>query len=241
MTLTNYSGTKFNLQVERELRLLNSDAIVESLGISLPENISVVGFQSDNSIGNTGDHKWSKDSGLLSIWILGMFNPSTGTHAIIPSKNDRINAAYFGELDSDRIWKAGDVFIMKADGKYRSKIGLPADASSDLVGSFDRDNKVLTIVKFSFNGVGDYVNSLWKMQDDPYDGDVINVYNDGPGEDGKVFGPFFELETSSPAKELMPGEKLRHVHQTFHFEGELKDLSLISEKILGVDLKKIRK
>jgi hypothetical protein len=29
-----------------------------------------------------------------------------------------------------------------------------------------------------------YVNSKWGQQDDPYKGDVVNSYNDGPVEDG---------------------------------------------------------
>ena len=47
-----------------------------------------------------------------------------------------------------------------------------------------------------------YVNSQWGDQDDPFDGDVINSYNDGPTEDGTIMGPFYEIEASSPAAAL---------------------------------------
>ncbi|MDG2385208.1 MAG: hypothetical protein P8N76_26290 [Pirellulaceae bacterium] len=48
---------------------------------------------------------------------------------------------------------------------------------------------------------------MWKLQDQPYAGDVINSYNDGPLELGKPgLGPFYELETSSRAAALGPGK-----------------------------------
>ena len=54
---------------------------------------------------------------------------------------------------------------------------------------------------------------------------MINSYNDGPTEDGgKPLGPFYELETSSPALSLNAGESGTHIQRTFHFEGKEVDL-----------------
>ena len=62
---------------------------------------------------------------------------------------------------------------------------------------------------------------MWEIQKQPYRGDVVNSYNDGPPAPGaKPLGPFYELETSSPAAALGPGGSLTHVHRTFHFQGE---------------------
>ena len=48
-------------------------------------------------------------------------------------------------------------------------------------------------------GARDYVNSMWEVQRDPFAGDVVNSYNDGPpAPAAKPLGPFYELETSSP-------------------------------------------
>ena len=90
-----------------------------------------------------------------------------------------------------------------------------------MLGSYDADNKVLTIVQFNQPaGVTDYVNSLWKLQDNPYGGDAANSYNDGPPAPGaKPLGPFYELESSSPAAALAPGKSLTHVHRTIHLTG----------------------
>ncbi len=104
-----------------------------------------------------------------------------------------------------------------------------------------RTNKVLTIVQFNQpEGVTDYVNSLWKIQDNPYGGDAANSYNDGPPSPGaKPMGPFFELESSSPAAALAPGQSLTHVHRTFHLSGDEKSLDAVAHATLGVSLAEI--
>jgi YhcH/YjgK/YiaL family protein len=86
-------------------------------------------------------------------------------------------------------------------------------------------------------GVTDYVNSLWKLQDDPYAGDAANSYNDGPPAPGeKPLGPFYELESSSPAAALAPNASLPHVHRTIHLTGPESALDGVARSVLGVGL-----
>ncbi|WP_282782607.1 DUF6786 family protein [Phaeodactylibacter xiamenensis] len=59
------------------------------------------------------------------------------------------------------------------------------------------------------------------------------------GEDRFWLGPFFELESSSSAKALQPGEVTSHIHATYHFEGAPKAIHQIARKVLGVDLSRI--
>jgi hypothetical protein len=81
---------------------------------------------------------------------------------------------------------------------------------------------------------------MWEVQEAPYAGDVVNSYNDGPPEPGaEPLGPFYELETSSPAMELAPGEAIRHSHRTFHFSGAEQALGGIAQSVLGVSLSQI--
>ena len=69
---------------------------------------------------------------------------------------------------------------------------------------------------------------------------MINAYNDGPAEEGtEPLGPFYELETSSPALPLESGATGTHIQTTFHFEGDLKQLGAIAQKTLGVSLAEI--
>jgi hypothetical protein len=78
---------------------------------------------------------------------------------------------------------------------------------------------------------------MWEIQKEPYRGDAINSYNDGPPAPGKPpLGPFYELETSSPALSLSPGEHYTHVHRTFHLVGPEAQLDTIARAILNVSL-----
>jgi len=83
---------------------------------------------------------------------------------------------------------------------------------------------------------------MWEIQEKPFAGDVVNSYNDGPASPGaKPLGPFYELETSSPAAALSPGGTLTHVHTTMHFQGPEKALDEIARKALGVGIEEIEK
>jgi len=240
LQVTNYQGYNFNVKLRREISILDKETIKSDLGIDFDDKVSYVGFQSDNKITNTGDSAWSKESGLLSLWILGMYTPSENTTVIIPYKDSlQLNTSYFGAVSSDRLTVNDETILFKGDGKYRSKIGLPAFNALPVFGSFDSKNNVLTIVKYTLTEDSSYVNSLWKIQDDPYNGDVINSYNDGSAGNGKQLGPFYELESSSAAKELQPDESITHVHKTFHFEGEFESLNKIAQKVLHISLNEI--
>ena len=82
---------------------------------------------------------------------------------------------------------------------------------------------------------------MWEIQREPYGGDAINSYNDGPPAPGKPpLGPFYELETSSPALALKAGESYTHVHHTFHFTGPEADLDAIARAVLKVSIADIK-
>jgi hypothetical protein len=69
---------------------------------------------------------------------------------------------------------------------------------------------------------------------------VVNSYNDGPPSPGaKPLGPFYELETSSPAGALKAGEALTHVQQTIHLQGSADSLDPIAKATLGVSIAEI--
>ena len=248
MHLQNYSGTEFDLELNRMVRILNEDELW-TLGIEPPANLSRVAFASENSITNTGAAPWAKDTGLLSIWILGMFNPSPETTIVIPFKpgpedelGPTVNDTYFGQVPADRLIVGDGVLFFRGDGRYRSKIGISPRRVKPFAGSYDAGKKVLTIVHLTVpEGASDYVNSMWEIQENPFGGDVVNSYNDGPAAPGaKPLGPFYELESSSPAAALKPGETLTHVHTTIHFQGkDSAALDRIARTILGVGCKEI--
>lgn len=153
-----------------------------------------------------------------------------------------VNDAYFGKVPSDRLAVKENVLFFSADGQCRSKIGLSPQRAISVLGSYDAINKVLTIVQYNKpQGAIDYVNSMWELQEHPYKGDVVNSYNDGPaGPGGKPLGPFYELETSSPAAKLKPGESITHIHRTFHLQGAEEDLDAVAKAILTVSIDEIK-
>lgn len=247
--LTNYSGTQFQVAVNREVRLLDAATAWKKLGVKPAEGVNLVGFETDNQIKNVGKNTWKKDTGLLSIWILGMYNPSPSATIVVPIKpgseselGKKVTSDYFGEVPPERLVVKDNVIFFSADGKCRSKIGINPRRSKSVLGSYDADNKVLTVVQFSQPaGVTDYVNSLWKLQDNPYGGDTANCYNDGPPSPGaKPLGPFYELESSSPAAALAPGKKFAHVHRTIHLSGPESALDPVARAMLGVSIAEIK-
>ncbi len=248
MSLTNYSGTKFDLLVNRNIKLLGKRDIENILGVKIDESIKSVAFETENIITNTGKDEWKKKTGMLSIWILGMLTPTQKTTVVIPYKMIAMDETvktltddYFGKVPADRLIEKDGIIYFKADGKCRSKIGLSPYIAKPFAGSYDEEKGVLTIVNYTFHeGVTDYVNSLWKIQDDPYGGDVVNSYNDGPQADGTQMGPFYEIESSSPVANLKPGSKMIHYSSTFHFVGDEQKLNVISEKVLGVSIDRIK-
>ena len=243
MYLKNYSGFEFNLRVNRNIRLLSKTEIPLLLGFPLPENLQIVGFESNNSITNTGNTPWTKEKGLLSIWILSMFNAGNKTTIALPYKQGNENDLgklvtddYFGKVPDDRLKIKNGVIFLNADANYRSKIGISPKRALPILASFDQVNEVLTIAQFSLPEFpADYVNSLWEIQENPFDGDVVNAYNDG-FIDGKQMGKFYELESSSPAAILNVGESMHHLHRTIHLKGNSNELNEITKTLLGIHL-----
>ena len=236
------------MRIDRTIELLSAAEAEKSLGQSLGD-LQMVAYRSTNRLTNTGTNDWKKDTGLLSIWLLGMYKPGARTTVAIPFESGDeaqlgpvVNDAYFGKPPSDRLEIADGVLFFSGDGRFRSKIGLSPKRAMGIAGSWDADAGVLTIVTYSKApaSVTEYVNSMWELQKEPYAGDVVNSYNDGPASPGaKPLGPFYELESSSPALALKAGESAEHVQETYHFAGDRAALDSLAQRPLGASLAKI--
>lgn len=242
--MQNASGAEFKVGIERTVSILSKESLKTLFNVNVPEGLNVVAYQSDNRITNNGEQAWTKDTGLLSIWMLCMFNPSPATTVFIPYKTDAegviVNDEYFGKVPSDRLIADNGTVYFKIDGKLRSKIGLPPERAKGICGSYDSGQKVLTLLWCSVpQEPKEYVNSKWGEQDNPFKGDMINSYNDGPVEDGSIMGPFYEIETSSPAADLKPGESLNHSQQIVHIQGDEAELAKIVQQLFNLDINSI--
>jgi hypothetical protein len=245
-SVTNQSGTKFDVGVSRTVRLLPPEEIAARIGTALPEGAKAVAYETVNTITNLGEDPWKPESGLLSIWLLGMYKPSPATVMAIPFREGDglgpiVNDAYFGAVPADRLKVSKGVVFFKGDGGQRGKIGIPPARSLGVAGSYSPDLQVLTLVLCDpAKGDQPYVNSMWEKHKEPYSGDAINAYNDGspaPGE--PPLGPFYELETSSPAASLAPGKSITHRQTTIHVSGLAATLDPVAAAKLGASIEQI--
>lgn len=244
MQFENYLGTTLNLRVDRDIRLLDKGKINQLLGINLSNEVKMVGFETANSITNTGKISWNKTNGMLSIWILSMLNASEKTMVVAPFKLDGQGPVYtddyFGKVPAVRLRQENGVIFFKADAQYRSKIGISPLRALPFIGSYDAKKQVLTVAQFDLPaGNSHYVNGKWELQKDPLSGDAVNAYNDGVNN-GTQLGKFYEIESSSPAADLDPGKTLTHHHRTIHFMGPKQDLNQISLKVFGITVDQIK-
>jgi len=250
MTLTNYQGVIFEMQVDRTVKIYDDPQTAAFLGVDLPRGVFSVCHESQNSVTNTGQQGWRAEMGLPAVWMLCMNKPSPASTIIVPfergpesEKGVIVTADYFGKLDESRLRISEDsgLIYFRGDGNLRSKLGVAFARAVNFLGAWDAEHECMTIVQFNLpdNPGPGYTNNLWKHVDNPYGGDVINSYNDGPNENGGIMGPFYELETLGPAMALKTGERYTHVHRTIHLEGERAGLDEISQCVFGKKLSEI--
>lgn len=247
-TFVNYTGTTFRVGIDRTIRVLDAAEAGQAFGIALTPEVRAVAYETDNRLTNKGEQPWTRQSGLLSIWLLGMYKPTPTTTIVIPFKagpesdlGPKVNDAYFGKVPPDYLVVKDNVLFFRGDGTRRGKIGISPARSLGLAGSYDADGKVLTLVMCTVPARHEgYVNSMWEIQKEPFAGDALNSYNDGSPEPGKPpMGPFYELETSSPAAALKPGASIQHVQRTIHLTGPHATLDAIARAKLGAGLAEI--
>jgi hypothetical protein len=248
-TLVNRAGTRLETRVTRVARVIEREKAERLLGTAIPAEASMVAYATENVVANIGKAPWTRESGLPSIWILGMFPPSPGAVVVVPYKQGPpselgpvVNDAYFGKIPPERLVVGQEAIFYKADGAQRGKIGVSPRRALPILGALDPERGALTIVMFDLPvGATEYVNSAWEEQREPFAGDVANAYNDGPPTPGAPqLGPFFELESSSPALALAPGQEHAHVHRTFHFQGPAAALDALARSTLGVSIERIK-
>ncbi|MEO6150363.1 MAG: DUF6786 family protein, partial [Mucilaginibacter sp.] len=240
--MLNYAGTTLDIKIDRDIAIIENDDIEQLLGIKL-DNIKAVGFSTINTLTNVGKKAWDKTSGAPVLWNLDMLSPSLKTVIVVPyidtASGKVATTDYFGQIPMDRVTYKNGILLFKADGKSRGKLGIPPKRAKNMAGSYDGENHILTVTLFDIDNKGTYLNQEWNTDKDPFTGDAVNAYNDGPLADGSQMGPFYEIESVSPAAFLKPGEKLVHKHCVFHFTGDKEGLNSIALKTLGISLKDI--
>ena len=177
--LKNASGHEFHIGIRRSVELMEAAEIESVLGVSISESIRPVAYRTVNTLTNLGAFEWTKETGMPSVWLLGMYPPAPSTVVFIPYEQGFagkvVNDEYFGKVPADRLIVRDGMIYFRIDGKFRSKIGLPDGSALGLCGSYDPSSGLLNILKYSVpSGPRDYVNAQWGPQDNCFGGDVIN-------------------------------------------------------------------
>ncbi|RJP17796.1 MAG: hypothetical protein C4520_15615 [Candidatus Abyssobacteria bacterium SURF_5] len=234
--LENASGTRFHIGVSCRIGLIGSPLPPKKKSASLRH----FGYRCEMCFENLSSAPMRRETGLVSIWMLGMYMPSAHAFVIAPFEKGGakkiVTDTYFSPSGLSRhrlmIRENDGYLVFRADGKERSKIGLSRSRASATLGSIDFTRNLLTVWRFPVRRRMAYVNSLWELQKHPYSGDVVNSYND----DGKI-GDFYELECSSPALALLPGERARFPLDIHHFDGPHEALLKTTSRLLGRKLR----
>ncbi len=258
MKFRNTADSEYELSVIRVARLLDKKDLAGLFGPAAAklieqDGVKKVAFETVNTITNIGAGKpMTKEKGLVSIWMLGMLNASPQTVVIVPYKagdesklGPVVKSDYFGTIPPERLKITPEAILFMGDAGCRSKIGTSQKRAKNILGSIDFEHGVLTLVSFSMPDDPtkcDYMNNMWGKQDKSYSGDVANAYNDGPLEPGqKGMGNFYEIESLSPAVELLMGKSLTHSHRTVHVQADMGTLTQLAKDVLGVDLASVKK
>ncbi len=73
-SFTNYAGFQFDIGIERKVEVLSSHETFDYLRVVPLEDVKSIAYLTTNTVSNDGEKNWEKETGLLSIWLLGMFN-----------------------------------------------------------------------------------------------------------------------------------------------------------------------
>ena len=152
----NYSGTHFLVGIDRTVSMLQENDLEVVLGQKVPQGLEFVGYKSDNRITNRGKEPWDPESGLLSIWILGMYKPvaiynyydstfvpkKRQTHWVVSMTHTLVQSP------PDCLYVRNNTVFFRGDGQRRGKIGVGPKWSKGVAGSYDAVGKVLTLVSY---------------------------------------------------------------------------------------------
>jgi hypothetical protein len=252
----NASGSDFHVEIVRDVRLLKAADLQKRLGEKAgrtlqSSGIKMVAYETDNQLINRGP-RMEKSKGLTSIWILSMLNAGPQAVTIIPYRQGSeaelgpvVRRDYFGPVPDERLQVTPQAVLFRDDANYRAKLGISQRRAKNILGAIDFETGVLSIVTFSMPDDPTkhlYPNSAWEMpQKEPFRGDVVNAYNDGPNDTGGRLGDFYELESVSPTQELNTGESLSHRSAIIHVQADHTALVSLAKDVLGVDLDAVRR
>jgi hypothetical protein len=250
MQLENARKTQFDVEVQRTVRVL--DSCPYTMGYS--NKLLCVGFQTESLVTNLSQRAIERETGVLAAWTPGQHPNAPNCVVILPFRagseaelGEPVRRDYFkqlclgGNLPQERWRTFTDHILMKADGKFRVKVGIGIRRAWNRLGCLNMDTGQLTINDFDVYAELNYVSPYWRKlsREELFDGEALSVYIDGPDEKGQRAGDFYELETLSPALALLPEESFLHRNRVYHVRGDLGEIDRICRTFLKTSVHEV--
>lgn len=223
-TIVDASGGRMRVRIVRDVRALGRADVEERLGARLPRSVESAGSESSQVLTRLSAAPLPPRPALPQLWVLGQFPCGPRAVVFAPLRAGARSAVkpfedrYFGPPGPRRIlYTAGDggppCVLFRADGRLRSKFGVPVRHSSGIAGAFDPQRELLTIVRFDVHPAAPYGSFLWSPRArELRGGDVFQSYNSGDGT-------CFELESVAPASPEAGSKARAHRHATLFLRG----------------------
>lgn len=214
--LTGRGGASSRFRLERRVSVLGDSAeLNQALGSVIPVSVRTVGYRTESALANRGATAWSPEDGLISIGSRGRLSASSTLRVVVPFV--RGSDAELGPVvatgSSGRPVIADGLVVFRGDGRGRFSLG--ARRATGVLGAWDSERELLTIVRFS-----------GPSAPEGFTGEAIAVR-------GVADACEFAVVVSASS----PDASLRRV--TVHLTGPRRGLDVVARNVLGAGLDEI--
>lgn len=257
LKMRNLAGTRFDLDLVRTVRLLAMDEIQNAFGgvvsVALDQgDVSFVAYETSSTAINRGS-PLSRKNGLFSIRTRAMFNAGPHVVAFVPFRSDdaslggELEFDYFGTSPHGVFRRLGSNVLLRADGRHRSAVSVPAIKAQPFFGAIDYRAGLLTIIRYNlperpetYEYMSDF--NLAKKSDPParpYEGGILHAYNSGPdaalAREDSFSDPYFSFDVFTPVSELQKSESTSHRRVTLHVSADRTTLEFLVKTVFASD------
>jgi len=229
LRMADANGQSVEFHLSRSISLLSrqrmgtlfGDAIADALK---QEDVSVVAFRTENTVR-------SQEKACVASRQRGMFNACPHTFIVIStppenflSKPPTIDIDYLGGSPHGRIRHIADALLFRADGRGRCRATIPFSAVPPLFGAVELRSGTLTLWMFD-------------VPEESEEKNIIRIYNHGhPHTGGLDWATYYEMNSFSAARELLPEHALSYCQCTLHLNAGNDILGGLVRQIFDVSL-----
>lgn len=244
MKLKNSNNHVLHASIIRTVRVMSGYEIRKTLKQRITDaQLELLGYESINRLKNTHlEDSWTEGTPLPGLKSTGTFNVNANVTLIIPHTGEvQASAKSIFHADSQFTDSQPDIhshpdqplLFIPLKSSSNQTISIPYEYATDYVGFYDHTENILSFVFFN----------LPKRTTDPqYPSSNDKMY----GTNGYPIQLTFNnqqltVNTFAPTKVLKAGHSIRHRHRTIHVKGSDETLDRITQSLLGIPLKEIKR